>query len=37
MARRSKMSFSCQYHGTEAHHANMAALLTTEIKNKLGW
>lgn len=27
----------CQYHGNETHHANMAALLTTELKNKLGW
>ena len=26
----------CQYHGNEAHHATMAALLTT-LKNKLGW
>ena len=28
---------ACQYHGTEAHHVNMAAALTTELKNKLGW
>ena len=27
----------CQYHGNEAHHANMAVLLTAENKAKLGW
>jgi Carbohydrate esterase 2 N-terminal len=27
----------CEYHGTEAHHAAMAALLVTELKAKLGW
>lgn len=27
----------CQYHGNEAHHVAMAALLTTELKSKLGW
>lgn len=27
----------CQQHGNEAHHAAMAGLLTTELKNKLGW
>ena len=27
----------CQYHGNEAHHAAMSALLVNEIKSKLGW
>jgi hypothetical protein len=27
----------CQYHANETHSANMAALLSAEIKTKLGW